>query len=224
MEGKFVYAWQGTELVLLPTSSLSYQESMGYTDLQGKKVTTKELTEGCTVLTKKQEKLIYLGRRFAYVKNGWYNCNATYGKYHVFVDKDKNFVFTSGASNIGSIETLDCHPDYAELVDKYNNSKYIAKVIKFEKKSVSKGTYEFVSESEVYKVYEYGGYSWYYTRPELHKGDIIRDYKYFIVDNAIKYQGYNYDVREKAKQTEFFGINAVLESGKKVDLEKFLQE
>ena len=62
LEGKFVYAWDKTELVLLPVASQDYQHSKNFTNLQDKKVSAKELVEGATYTTKKQEVLTYLGK------------------------------------------------------------------------------------------------------------------------------------------------------------------
>ena len=70
LEGEFVYAWQGTELVLLPANSEDYKESIKYTGLQAKKVTRKDMVPGCSYTTKQGEDLIYLGR-FDYHEMGY---------------------------------------------------------------------------------------------------------------------------------------------------------
>ena len=62
LEGKFVYAWHGTELILLPENSEDYQNSLNYTDLQGKSVHSRDLIHGATYVTKKQQNLLFLGR------------------------------------------------------------------------------------------------------------------------------------------------------------------
>ncbi len=45
LEGKFVYAWDGTELVLLPEQSQDYQSSQNFTKLQGLSVKYKRSTK-----------------------------------------------------------------------------------------------------------------------------------------------------------------------------------
>jgi hypothetical protein len=62
LEGEFVYAWRGTELILLPTSSQQYKNSIDFTVLQGKKINKTELTPGCTYCTKKQKDVVYMGQ------------------------------------------------------------------------------------------------------------------------------------------------------------------
>ena len=62
LEGEFVYSWDGKDLVLIPVSCQNYKDSNVYTELQSEKVSAKTLIPGATYLTKKQVKLIYLGK------------------------------------------------------------------------------------------------------------------------------------------------------------------
>ncbi|MEO6301532.1 MAG: hypothetical protein ABIP51_00040, partial [Bacteroidia bacterium] len=66
LEGEFVYGWSGDKLVLIPTSSYEYQNSIKYSALQSNKVISKELIEGAIYFTKKQQELIYLGKHNVY--------------------------------------------------------------------------------------------------------------------------------------------------------------
>lgn len=144
LEGKFVYAWEGTSLVLLPASSEDYKVSKGFTQLQGKSVSSKDLILGATYLTKKQEPLIYLGRF------GYYFCieEGTNGyfpekpidseKRHVFWDKDAHqwkedkgdFLCIKHLKRISTVECETPSPEYADLVDKYNKSVHGSRVVK----------------------------------------------------------------------------------------------
>jgi hypothetical protein len=60
LEGKFVYSWHGTDLVLLPEGCEEYKNSVGFTSLKSMKVLAKELILGATYESKSQDKLIYL--------------------------------------------------------------------------------------------------------------------------------------------------------------------
>jgi hypothetical protein len=60
--GKYVYAWAGTELVLLPVSSEDYVESARVTDLKNTKVTAKDMVPGKSYFTKDGGNLLYVGR------------------------------------------------------------------------------------------------------------------------------------------------------------------
>lgn len=97
LEGTFVYGWSGSNLVLLPTTSHEYQESVAYTALQSGKVESKSLIIGASYKTKKGKDLIYLGKfdwvERNYRKGGWFS-----EKKHIFVDEN-------------------AHLDYAEDID-----------------------------------------------------------------------------------------------------------
>lgn len=62
LEGKFVYAWDNKELVLLPVGCEEYKTSLGFTQLQGSKLTKEDMVPGCVYKSKKDEELTYLGR------------------------------------------------------------------------------------------------------------------------------------------------------------------
>ena len=62
LTGEFVYAWWGTELVLLPTECEEYKNCQEFTNLQAGKVGSKDMVAGCFYETKRQEELYYLGK------------------------------------------------------------------------------------------------------------------------------------------------------------------
>lgn len=62
LEGKFVYAWDKTELVLLPVGCEEYRASKGFTELQGSSVKAKELVPGAVYMTKYQKTWTFIGR------------------------------------------------------------------------------------------------------------------------------------------------------------------
>jgi len=133
LEGSFVYAWDGKDLVLLPTTSLDYQESQKFTEMQSQKIGVKDLVEGCTYRTKQMEDYIYLG------KFNWFEDHYKYGhdkydkviwdKRHVFykVNKQKHDNRFEGLTGLArfAIKTSDTPvSNYAELLDEFNNSKH----------------------------------------------------------------------------------------------------
>lgn len=74
LEGNFVYAWSGKDLVLLPEGCQEYKESMEFTQLKSLKVSTKELIAGNTYFTKDMENLLYLGKH-NYLPHSYYSHN-----------------------------------------------------------------------------------------------------------------------------------------------------
>lgn len=62
LSGDYVYAWFGKDLVLLPTNSEEYINSVKFTDLRTKKIGVKDLVLFGVYETKKQEIYTYLGK------------------------------------------------------------------------------------------------------------------------------------------------------------------
>lgn len=130
LEGKFVYAWEGTELVLLPVACENYKACTEYTQLQTCKVKAKELIPGASYKTKKQEVLVYLGKFIKHEidsDHSWHKDKT--GPKQLFWN-GKDFVFLSGLTSIATLHSDVISPDYAELVDKYNKSIYGSKPVK----------------------------------------------------------------------------------------------
>jgi hypothetical protein len=116
LEGEFVYAWNGTELVLLPTCSQEYQDALVFTGLQAEKVAAKDLKLGFSYLTKKQETLIYLGRftftdKYSKVISKRYVFWNPY--YKDYTKKVGRLEFLSGVSSLAKVSSS------SEVVDEY---------------------------------------------------------------------------------------------------------
>lgn len=62
LDGEFVYAWEGKELILLPVKSEEYSAAQEFTVDQSLSVKVKDLKPGFTYSTKKGKKYVYLGR------------------------------------------------------------------------------------------------------------------------------------------------------------------
>ena len=138
LEGKFVYAWDGTELVLLPERSSDYQNSKKYTTLQAQGVKAKELIPGASYETKKQEILVYLGRFDYFSFSGNYYSSkggkSSHCKKYVFW-KDKDFVFLNDLKSIAILHSDTVVSNFAELVTKYSKSENGSKIVKIFTKS-----------------------------------------------------------------------------------------
>lgn len=138
LEGKFVYAWDRDNLVLLPVGCADYKSSKNFTELQDKSVKAKELIPGATYITKQQEKLTYLGRfeYFFVIGTGYRDTPKAdlkgVHKRHVFWDgnidkyskKVVGFVYKDDLKTIATLDTEECISNFAELVDKYYKSAH----------------------------------------------------------------------------------------------------
>lgn len=130
LEGKFVYAWDKNNLVLLPAVSQEFAASKGFTDLQDKKVSKKDLIHGATYLTKNQQELMYVGKfNYYYMVSPKYNR----GQYvlnekdkgvvlvHAFWDGTK-FKYMQDTKNIAVLKSEVVSPEYSSLVSRYNKT------------------------------------------------------------------------------------------------------
>lgn len=151
LEGRFVYAWQQSELVLLPVDSDEYRKSKSFTDLQSQRLIGKELIVGGTYMTKKQEELVFVGRYDHYFavhkgNDNGYDKNSPPGdhkgvvKKYVFWDptwkRDKYdddaqsaFVCLDSPTKIGALKSDVPHPKLAELITKYGKSPNGSKIV-----------------------------------------------------------------------------------------------
>jgi len=142
-----VYAWSGTELILLPTNSQEYQESVKHTAKQSVKFSTKDLKVGYTYGIKSDSttRVVYLGHfdRYAYEgivdekdTRGHYRQNKKYygdhgwkhvkkSKQHVFIDEQHHIVHArSPNAFISGPLTDEVHPQFAKLMDIYYSDSH----------------------------------------------------------------------------------------------------
>lgn len=200
LEGKFVYAWQGTELVLLPVGSEEYSKSINFTELQGKQVSKKDLKPGITYQTKKQEELTYLGKfnyYFAVSLDSWRRKKIhESGVISVSLFWDgKDFVPLKDTKNLAEAKGDAEHPDFAKLVDKFNNSPHGSKVVSLKLKpykEVKENTY---SGYRRIWAFEKGG--WFYRAATDYKenGTVIStriSHAYSLV-NGVLQDSYRYE-------------------------------
>lgn len=136
LEGEFVYSWEGKDLVLLPVSSPDYQECQAFTNLQSQKIGKKDLVEGCTYLTSRMTKLVYLGQH-TITEDTWYNrCeiedygrDAKFQKKLVFrnvggTSEHISYTFLTSLGTIKAKVSDDVDPLFADYIDELQKSEY----------------------------------------------------------------------------------------------------
>lgn len=124
LEGKFVYGWEGKDLVLIPESAPEYADLVAFTELQALNVKKSELVLGGIYIDAQNNKATYLGDGFkrnygglfSATKLTWFNQKMeSYGRsYENITTKD-----------IKSIKkyTGEIDPEFANLVDKLEKTK-----------------------------------------------------------------------------------------------------
>ena len=136
LEGKFAYAWDGTELVLLPAISEDYKNSEKFTKLQDQRVLSKELIPGASYTTKKQKVLTFVGRFNYYFMHSAdsyrHNKKDESGvcKKYVFWNGN-DFEYTNDLKTIATLNSDQIAPNYAELVEKYATSVVGSQAVEF---------------------------------------------------------------------------------------------
>jgi hypothetical protein len=137
--GQFVYAWSGTELVLLPTSSEEYKNGTKYTEGLNKKVKAKELVPGVVYRTKRDGNVTYLGRFNYYSYKGIWDPEGprTEKKSMIFMNETTR-IFEPKDSVSFLSEAVSDTPvaNYAELVEKYNTFLFAHKIASYELEKV----------------------------------------------------------------------------------------
>lgn len=139
LTGQFVYAWVGTELVLLPTNSEEYQNAVKYTANLSKKVKAKELVPGVSYKTKREGDVIFMGKLNWYEYPGKYNCKGIRKESKVFVftfDEGKTFVKKPSCEFLSYANSDQPVSNFAELMETFNKKSYANKIVKYEFRQV----------------------------------------------------------------------------------------
>lgn len=150
IQEKMVFAWYGTELVLLPENSEAYQSSVKYTEKQSLKVSTKDLIKGAIYSVKKSDiQLTYVGFypwyewKTTYDENRTANGGYSYGygyntaTQHVFKKKthvfwDGNMFVTPSPSTLAECINSDVDVEaYAKLVDALCSTDKVQPIVGF---------------------------------------------------------------------------------------------
>jgi hypothetical protein len=152
-----VLAWGGTELILMPTNSELYQESVTYTDLQSEKLTKDDFVIGCEYIKRKDGlRYMYIGR-FDHIvgkyshdyidDNAYGNRGRTYVTKHtqtkaaspkhffmsMSIDKPSHYNIAPSTFSLFAQRVTDTpSPKVAEYVDMLMTTAETSPVVKFE--------------------------------------------------------------------------------------------
>lgn len=134
IQGDFVYAWSGKDLILLPTNSVEYKESQAFTEKQYKSITSKELVKGRT----------YIKRKTAtdYLYMGYFHWYELAGRTHLESKGKKHIFYANGHFEHFNPNTLaeavsdDISEKYPELIENFQKSKNAQPFTEFTNKPV----------------------------------------------------------------------------------------
>jgi hypothetical protein len=137
LEGEFVYAWDGTELVLLPVGCTEHKLCTEHTQRQDKKVIAKDVKPGFSYVMKNGTNVMYLGKfpynNLAYYKEaGFEPC----GTKHVFFNLDDPtpdygcpYIIDTGFTKLAEVVSSGALVQYPDDLDKFKASKYYGLVV-----------------------------------------------------------------------------------------------
>jgi len=149
LEGKFVYAWDGPELVLLPVDSEEYKKSTAFTGLQTMKVTKDTMVPGRLYKMKDDSVLMYLGRHMYYnwtwksekieddygrMRKQWNTYHTNGKQMHIFVNPNDElklneswgnpFIAESGFTKVAQCLGPDIDERFADILVAYKESDF----------------------------------------------------------------------------------------------------
>jgi len=134
LEGEFVYAWSGAQLILLPVSSQEYKDSNTFKKACEEKIKRVDFKEGFCFLNKRNEEVMYLGRLdyWSWVRKA---DTLTYRsqKKHVFVplnNKENRYMIETGFTKIVAKIGDDALPGFAGLFEKYKKTDFASAPVK----------------------------------------------------------------------------------------------
>ncbi len=139
LEGKFIYGWEGKDLVLIPEAAPEYKDMVKFTELQGEKISKKDLIPGHSYLTFQATEVIYLGEFPYYDYEG-----RDLGKQLWF------YILGERCSNITTLSVPSIKQKIGELVDSYSDLMVILeKNINYKPKEVLKISYVLMTEEDL---------------------------------------------------------------------------
>lgn len=131
-----IFAWDGSELVLLPVNSEEYKESVKYTNQQLNKISTKDLVKGVRYQQKKNDiPLTYIGffdwYQMEYVGGYYLKYQVHKGKKHVFYDELFKTFCVKSPSLLSHAISDEIVENYAELVDEFYKTPQSQKIVSY---------------------------------------------------------------------------------------------
>lgn len=226
LDGEFIYSWEGTELVLLPISSVQYQDSLKFTSLKSVKIPKKDLIVAATYLDKDLDKCVYLGVHTVYDQK-------VFEKQHLLYYIDQNrYTWSSTHKDLKEIVDPNPHSDYSTILDKFLNSTCGSPIDRLELRNIpdtyyiinkyykNNKTYFWAEKAKDINTYNIFYYHEHYSKEDsktIHRSDDL------CLVNGLLHSIYNRNDRSdrfyiKDKTRKSIQLFAILKSGKEVIL------
>lgn len=137
LEGEFVYAWNGTELVLLPVDSEEYVGCKDHTARQSKKIGAKDVKAGFSYRMKNGTNVLYLGKYPYSTTESWKGFTPI-GNRHIFLDLDNKrdiefyspYIVDTGFTRLAEAVSSAALESFPKEFDKFKKSKFYGEIVK----------------------------------------------------------------------------------------------
>lgn len=231
LEGDFVYGWNGSDLMLIPTGCPDYQKISAYSDMitNPEKFSKDTMIVGATYKTNKDDNLIYLGRFHKYLYKDYYyhpekdKTGDDLGMHYYFIHEGSTNSFETYKSLGGKIVKLvdaTVVNNFAELFDQLEAQTMYSPVNE-EATIIEPITWEYFDSKLMHSNYWSIGpfYSMINGKPELIQIS-TNGYSY----NDRRYSSYNYspiqftrlDSRQLFDKLQPVAVRKFLMTGKEI--------
>jgi hypothetical protein len=191
LEGKFIYGWEGKDLVLVPENAPEYKEMIKFTELQDKKVSKKELIPGGIYLTSDNRKVVYLESAHSY----GYNNLRSESKVLWFMSK---YVYDNGEThNYIQINPIGTIKEYTGEIDD-NYADYMEQLYKdtnHTPKKIGEVTYEPITAKQIID----GCSQYYYGSAEFYICENGKYKKRYVIRNHRQNGEYAISLKRRIK-------------------------
>jgi hypothetical protein len=245
LEGEFVYAWDKSDLVLLPVCSQEYVSSREFTDGLSKKVTKADMREGCVYITKKQETVIYLGKHVWFEGDTYQSDNlykyADKGERHIFAytekrenEYDPKYFSDTGFTKLASKVSDVIATDYAEKFEEFKKSfegAGVKEIVMTVDTGINRdylcrysGYDSYIAKVDdtfyLVKFEKEGRDYWGYNNRDTDIIQMVGLKKVTVSGNSVKYEGCNKLLQKitlgEVRKMEFYKLDGILHNNKHV--------
>lgn len=222
LEGDFIFAWEGKELLLIPTESPDYKEITEFNEIMHTKtyIKGKELILGATYLTKDNQKYVYLGKFEEY----YYNGEKKKGKSFYFYSETSYggvVIRKSLGEYIISVESEECVANYADLIDELEKNYHYSPI------DDTKDEYVNYTKEELEDILENRRWRHIYIK-EKERTEIRKDSDgkyYYQVENPNRRTSYGWGLNNEPfyLRHEFDSVDDILSELSPCYLRKYLE-
>ncbi len=221
LEGKFVYGWDGKNLVLVPVDAPEYKDMQEFSNLQKlNKITKKNLKVGWKYLTQKNDVVTYMGfyKKYSpYFVHSNYNPNKNVEETHWFYHNANEGFYTIRTLNV--VQELEQDLQFSDLYENMQSNKYFSKVVNLHLEKINFDEYIKDNNNIYLKFIQYKEGQLLYIVYNFHYSDLNVEYysndKFWI---NTKWQYFNSWLNLKSNtlidKDYFYILKLELENGK----------